>query len=98
MDMLVVENTNANKVHSVFGEASKKILLIPAVIDNYNYHIDGVDIADQLQGYYGTQVPVCHTWMLLFFWLLDTSIVNTFRISKALNLAMIYKDLRINLV
>ncbi|CAG8794674.1 14219_t:CDS:2, partial [Dentiscutata erythropus] len=50
-------STNANKVRSVFGDASKKILPIPAVIDDYNHHMDGVDIADQLRGYYGTQVP-----------------------------------------
>lgn len=34
----------------------------------------------------------------IFFWLLDTSIVNTFLIPKTFNLVMIHKDLRINLV
>ncbi|CAG8542032.1 16551_t:CDS:2, partial [Cetraspora pellucida] len=80
-------------VHSVFGNASKKILPISTIIDNYNYHMGGVDVADQLKGYYGTQVPVCRTWMPLFFWLLDTSIINTFLISKALNLIMIQSEL-----
>ncbi|CAG8819563.1 8437_t:CDS:1, partial [Cetraspora pellucida] len=91
-------STNANKVRSVFGNASKKILPIPTIIDDYNYHMGGVDVTDQLRGYYGTQVPVRRTWMPLFFWLLDTSIVNTFLISKALNLIIVHKDLRINLV
>ncbi|CAG8711092.1 9477_t:CDS:2, partial [Dentiscutata heterogama] len=41
----------------VFGNASKKVLPILAVIYDYNYHIGGIDIADQLRGYYGVQVP-----------------------------------------
>ncbi|CAG8650169.1 21432_t:CDS:2 [Cetraspora pellucida] len=91
-------HTNANKVHNVFGDASKKVLPIPAVIDNYNHHIGGIDIANQLRSYYGTQVPVHHIWVPLFFWLLDTSIVNTFIISKTLNFVVLYKDFIINLV
>ncbi|CAG8541828.1 1264_t:CDS:1, partial [Dentiscutata heterogama] len=53
--------TNAIKVRSVFGNASKKVLPISAVKDNYNYHMGSDDIADQLRGYYATQVPVHHT-------------------------------------
>ncbi len=39
---------NATKVRVVFGNESKKSLLIPIVIDNYNHFMSGVDIADQL--------------------------------------------------
>ncbi|PKY44186.1 hypothetical protein RhiirA4_418837 [Rhizophagus irregularis] len=51
-------STNAAKVRTVFGNASKKSLPIPIVIDDYNHFMGGVDIADQLRGYYNTQLPV----------------------------------------
>ncbi|PKK75334.1 hypothetical protein RhiirC2_655540, partial [Rhizophagus irregularis] len=51
-------STNAIKVRVVFGTASKKSLPILVVIDDYNHFMGGVDIADQLRGYYGTQLPV----------------------------------------
>ncbi|CAB4385768.1 unnamed protein product [Rhizophagus irregularis] len=50
-------STNAVNVRAVFGTASKKSLPIPIVIDDYNHFMGGVDIADQLRGYYGTQLP-----------------------------------------
>ena len=36
----------------------------------------GVDIADQLRGYYNCQLTVRRTWFPLLFWLLDTVLVN----------------------
>ncbi|RHZ72562.1 hypothetical protein Glove_242g165 [Diversispora epigaea] len=39
-------STNAAKVHAIFGNASKKALPIPCIIDNYNHFMGGVDIAD----------------------------------------------------
>ncbi|CAB4422422.1 unnamed protein product [Rhizophagus irregularis] len=54
-------STNAVKVRAVFGTASKKSLPISIVIDNYNHFMDGVDIADQLREYYGTQLLVRRT-------------------------------------
>src|SRR6266498_112357 len=64
----------------VFVSESKKKLLIPKVIDDYNYNMNGVDVADQLRSYYNTQQTVRRNWMPLFFWLLDTVIVNAYRI------------------
>ena len=61
-------STNATKVRAVFGTASKKALPIPCIIDDYNHHMGGVDIANQLHGYYAIQLPVRRAWMLLFFW------------------------------
>ncbi len=58
----------------------------------------GVDIADQLQGYYGTQLPVQRTWMPLFFWLLDTALISSYLILKRIGLNINYKDFRIQLV
>ncbi|CAG8653014.1 9600_t:CDS:2, partial [Paraglomus brasilianum] len=50
-------STNATKVRAVFGTASKKALPIPCIIDDYNHHMGGVDIADQLRRYYAVQLP-----------------------------------------
>ena len=34
---------------------------IPGCIDEYNHNMGGVDIADQLRIYYGTQLIAFHT-------------------------------------
>ena len=41
-----------------------------------------VDIADQLRSYYCTQQRSCCNWYSLFYWLLDTTLVNSYRIQK----------------
>ncbi|GES76911.1 piggyBac transposable element-derived protein 4-like [Rhizophagus clarus] len=58
----------------------------------------GVDIADQLRGYYGTQLPVRRTWMPLFFWLLDTALVNSYLILKKVNTNINHKDFRLQII
>ena len=47
--------TNAKKVRKVLGSSARKELAIPLVVDDYNHHMGGVDIADQLRSNYG-----CH--------------------------------------
>ncbi|CAG8826567.1 19583_t:CDS:1, partial [Cetraspora pellucida] len=91
-------STNVTKVRAVFGTASKKALPIPCIIDDYNHHMGGVDIADQLHRYYAIQLPVRRTWMPLFFWLLDTSIVNSYLIFKKNGNIINHKNFRIHLV
>jgi hypothetical protein len=58
----------------------------------------GVDIADQRRGYYNTQLTVQRTWMPLFFWLLDTAIVNAHIIGRMLGLDIPHLDFRDRLV
>ncbi|PKK63443.1 hypothetical protein RhiirC2_667211, partial [Rhizophagus irregularis] len=50
----------------IFGTLSKKTLPISIIIDDYNHFMGGVNIADQLRGYYRIQLPVQRTWMPLF--------------------------------
>src|SRR6266540_1953751 len=64
---------------------NKKKLPIPIVIDDYNHFMGGVDIADQLRSNYIIQFPVQRTWVPLFFWLLDTAIINSYLIFKLKN-------------
>ena len=91
-------STNSNKIKGVFGNNSRKTLPIPVVIDDYNYNMGGVDIADQLRSYYSTQLTVFRTWVPLFFWLLDTAIINSYLISKKLNIINEHKVFRLVLV
>jgi len=58
----------------------------------------GMNIADQLCEYYATQLPVRRTWMSLFFWLLDTAIINSYLILKKSGINISHKDFRIQLV
>jgi len=77
-----MNNTNSNTIKKVFENNAKKVLPIPKIIDDYNYYMGGVDIADQYRANYIIQFPVRRTWLPLFFWLLDTSIINSYLIYK----------------
>lgn len=58
-----------------------RLLLIPGAIDYYN-HMGGVDIADQLRAGFSTQQRGVKPWRPIFYWLLDTTIINAFSISE----------------
>jgi hypothetical protein len=89
---------NVVNVRRTWGNDYRKPLYIPKVIDDYNHHMGGVDIADQRRGYYHTQLPTCRNWMPLFFWLLDTVIVNSYLLCKAAGLKMAHNNFRLELV
>jgi hypothetical protein len=91
-------HVNAINVCATWGSASRKLLKIPRIIDDYNHHMGGVDIADQQCGYYSTQLTTHRNWMPLFFWLLDTVIVNSYLLCKAAGLVMAHNDFRLQLV
>lgn len=78
-------STNATVVRDIFQDQSRKVLPISGFIDDYNYHMDSVDIADQLRSYYTIQQKCHRNWFPLFYWLLDPSLVNAYRIQKTLN-------------
>jgi hypothetical protein len=60
--------------------------------------MEGVNIADQLRSYYSTQLAVFRTWVPLFFWLLDTAIINSYLICKKLNIINDHKAFRLALI
>ncbi|CAG8524826.1 20923_t:CDS:2 [Gigaspora rosea] len=93
-----ITNANSQKLRAVFGDSVRKKLLIPKAINDYNFHMGGVDIADQLHNYYSTQLIVRRTWVPLFFWLLDTSLINAYLICKNLTLSTEHKKFRMELV
>jgi hypothetical protein len=51
-------------------------------IDDYNRHIGGADIVDQLLAGVSTQQRGVRPWKPLFHWLLDTRIINAFHLLK----------------
>jgi hypothetical protein len=59
----------------------------------------GVDIADQLRAYYSTQRIALRSWYPLFFWMLDTAILNAYLIGQQLHGKnyMQHKEFRANL-
>jgi len=59
-----------------------RLLPIPGAINNYNYHMGRVDIIDQLRARFSTQQQGIKPWRPLFYWLLDTIIINVFRLSE----------------
>src|SRR3954469_2098743 len=72
---------NKSRVQATWGESPGKTVAIPKTIDDYNHHMEGVDIADQRRSYYNTQITSRRTWMPIFFWLLDTAIINSYLIA-----------------
>jgi hypothetical protein len=59
-----------------------RLLPIPGAIDDYNHYMGGVDIADQLRAGFSTQQRGVKPWRPLFYWLLDSTIINAFRLSE----------------
>ena len=91
-------STNSKKVREIFEGSSCKTIPIPTIVDDYNHNMGGVDVADQLRSYYSTQLAVSRTWMPLFFWILDTSIINSYIIGKKLGINQNHKSFRLELI
>jgi Transposase IS4 len=67
----------ANKqVRDVFGGEVVKWLEIPALIDMYNHHMNGVDLADQKRASYAPMRRLRRTWLPLFFYCFETAVSN----------------------
>ena len=50
----------------------------PVVVDSYNHHMNGVDIADQYAVYYSFVRKTVKWWRKLVFWLFETAMVNSY--------------------
>ena len=54
----------------------------PVVVDSYNHHMNGVDIADQYAVYYSFARKTVKWWRKVAFWLLETAMVNSYVLYK----------------
>ena len=50
----------------------------PVVVDSYNHHMNGVDIADQYAVCYSFVRKTVKWWRKVVFWLLETAMVNSY--------------------
>ncbi len=50
----------------------------PVVVHTYNQHLNGVDIADQHAVYYSLLRKTVKWWRKLFFWVVETAVVNSY--------------------
>jgi len=69
-------------IDQVWVELRVRELALPTATVDYNMHMGGVDIADQRHSYYSTQLRVVRNWIILFFLLLDTTVINSFLIAQ----------------
>src|SRR5437762_3922156 len=76
-------SSNAADIRQLYGPNEfVKPLSIPICIDDYNQFMGGIDIADQYRSYYITQLITWCNWLPIFFWLLDTALLNSFIIYR----------------
>jgi len=78
-------STNGPLIRPVFGDQHTMAAPIPHMIDDYNLHKGGVDIADQYRCYFFTQLIARRNWLPFFFWLLDITVVNSFFLFRSLS-------------
>ena len=71
-----IKSTNAKRVRVAFGDAEGE-MPIPLCIDDYNQHMGGVDLANQLRSYYDTQLTSFRTWWPMLFWVFDTMVTRS---------------------
>jgi hypothetical protein len=79
-------SSGARQIQKIFGNDVVKKLPILDFIDKYNHYMGGVDIADQLRSYFTTQRVHCKTWKPLFHFLIDTAVINSYRLSSYYNI------------
>ena len=60
----------------------------PSVVDLYNHNMNGVDIADQHSVHYAFQRKTRKWWRKVFFWLVETTVVNSYVLYKESVLAI----------
>ena len=60
-------STNRRIVRKVFGDNYIKELQIPCFINDYNYYIGGVDLANQFRESYETHRATLRNWWPLFY-------------------------------
>jgi hypothetical protein len=72
-------STNARIVRPIFGDEVCKLLWIPKVIDEYNHHMNSVDLANQLRATMTINRPQEHrVWHPLWHFCVDIVAVNSY--------------------
>ena len=77
-------SSNGPAIRRVFGPHERANVPIPAITDDYNHYKVGVDVADQYRSYYFTQLKCLRNWPPIFYWLLDTTVINCYLLLRQL--------------
>lgn len=77
-------STNATITRKVFGDLPSMLLDILTWVDDYNHHMNSVDLANQHRQPYDTQQIAYRTWIPLLHWVLDQAAINAFKIATIL--------------
>ena len=75
-------STNARITREVFGDSPFKLLEIPSFIDDYNHHMNSVDLANQYRQAYDTQKIAYQIWIPLLHWVLDQAAINAYKLAS----------------
>jgi hypothetical protein len=75
-------STNASTSRKVFGDLPFMDLEILTWVDDYNHHMNSVDLANQHRQPYDTQRIAYRTWIPLFHWILDQAIINAYKLAS----------------
>ena len=54
--------------------------MISVFINNYNYNMNGVDLANQLREAYDTQRIAYRNWLPILHWILDQAVINAYKV------------------
>src|SRR5271170_7144199 len=73
-------STNATTARKVFNGLPQAELDIPCWINDYNHHMNSVDLANQFREAYDTQQIALRTWIPLLHWVLDQAAINAYKI------------------
>ena len=82
----MLTSNDSSKTTQVVSRATQQLKSKPVVVDHYNHSMNGVDRADQCTVYYSFIRKCRKWWRKLFFWLLETTVLNSsiiYRTSKS---------------
>ena len=78
-------SSNGPAIRRAFGSHERANVPIPAITDDYNHYKVEVDVADQYRSYYFTLLKCLHNWPPIFYWLLDTMVINCYLLLRHLS-------------
>lgn len=73
-------SSNATIARIPFDGHVRAELEVPRYINDYNYNMGGVDIADQHRQAFKTQRKAMKNWYPSWYWMLDHACINAFKI------------------
>ena len=76
--VVIVSTCSTATMTTVTSRRTRSPTIKPLVIDTYNHHMNGVDLADQNAVYYRFIRKTVKWWRNVAFWLLETAVVNSY--------------------